>query len=108
MNSRYFYPFYSLLLACIIALHNYMLLYYWGALLLLAIFLNSRTQYNTGNGRLTNFCMFAFTAFIVWERTRHYKFSETPEVLINDAEHILFALLICLIINFDNVVKNGW
>lgn len=67
---------------------------------MIAIFLNSNAAYKAQHYRLTNAFMFLYVLFITWERTRHYKFSATAELVVNDAEHILFALLICFIFNF--------
>lgn len=75
-----------------------MLLYYWVVLLLIAVFMYTRPQFKNRHNSFLKIFMLLYVAFITWERTRHYKFAPTPELIINDAEHILFAWLICLII----------
>ncbi len=100
MKRFIFFGIYTALLSCILASHVYMLLYYWAALLAVALLLHLKPAYKKQSGKLTDFFMLLFVAFIVWERTRHYTFNSTIELVINDAEHILFALLICSIISF--------
>jgi hypothetical protein len=98
MNLKTFILFSALLLAWILAAKVYMLLYYLGMLLALVSFLNTRTQYKLQPYKWINLLFFLYVLFIVWERTRHYKFSDTTELVINDVEHIFFANIISLLI----------
>lgn len=61
-------------------------------------FLNSRTKYKQQPYKWLNLLFFLYMLFIVWERTRQFKFSALAELLINDAEHILFAVIISILI----------
>jgi len=98
MNKKIFFALYSLLPVYILWSKVYMLLYYWVVLLLIAVYMYTRPKFSNKRNSFLNAFMLLYVAFITWERTRHYKFSPTPELIVNDVEHILFAWLICLII----------
>ena len=98
MNLKTFILFSAALLVWILVSKVYMLLYYLGVLLTLVSFLNTRPKYKLQPYKWINLLFYLYVLFIVWERTRHYKFSETTELLINDAEHIFFANIISLLI----------
>jgi hypothetical protein len=98
MNLKLFLAFSAALLIWILASKVYMLLYYWAALVTFVAFLNSRVKYKQQPYKWLNLLFYLYMLFIVWERTRGYKFSETTELVINDAEHILFAVTISLLV----------
>ena len=98
MNLKAFLLFSATILVWILISKVYMLLYYWGALLALVSFLNSRPKYKQQPYKWVNLVFFVYMLLIVWERTRHYKFAELSELLINDAEHLFFALVISMLI----------
>jgi len=98
MNLKLFLLFAAALLMWILLSKVYMLLYYWAALVAIVIFLHTRSGYKKQPYKWLNLLFFLYMLFIVWERTRGHKFAETPELIINDAEHILFAVIISLLI----------
>ncbi len=98
MKLKAFLLFSAALFAWILISKVYMLLYYWGVLLVLVSFLNSRKKYQLQPSKTVNLVFFIYMLLIVWERTRHFKFAPLPELLMNDAEHLFFALVISLLI----------
>ena len=107
MNTKLFFALYSLLPVWILFSQVYMLLYYWIVLLLVAIYMYTRPPLKSARNNFLNIFMLLYVALITWERTRHYKFSPIPEIIINNSEHILFAFLICLIIFSLLIVKQS-
>ena len=105
MNLKFFLLFSAAIFIWILASKVYMLLYYWGVLLVLVSFLNSQPAFKRQPYQWINLLFFLYMLFIVWERTRHYKFAELAELLINDAEHILFANIISFLIALILVLK---
>jgi VanZ family protein len=98
MNLKAFLLFSSALLVWILFSKVYMLLYYWGVFVALVAFLNTRPKYKGQPYKWINLVFYLYMLFIVWERTRHFQYSETAELLINDAEHIFFANIISILI----------
>ena len=98
MNLKAFLLFSAALFVWIVASRVYMLLYYWSALLVCVSFLNTRKRFKQQPYKWVNLLFFLYMLFIVWERTRHYKFGALTELIINDAEHIFFAVIISLLI----------
>ena len=98
MNLKLFVLFSAAVLAWVLFAKVYMLLYYWGVLVAAVAFLNSRKKYLLQPYKWVNLVFFVYMLLIVWERTRHSTFAELPELLMNDAEHLFFALVISLLI----------
>lgn len=73
------------------------LYYYWAALVITVIYLNSRKTFSQQRFKLFNALFLVYLMFVVWERTRHYQFSSSIELQINNSEHILFGVMICFI-----------
>lgn len=98
MNLKAFLLFTLLLIAWILVSKVYMLLYYSGVFAVLVSYLNTRAGYKKQPYKWINLLFFIYMLLIVWERTRHYKFSPLAELAINDAEHIFFAVIISTLI----------
>jgi hypothetical protein len=79
---------------------TYFLLAYSLVMYLSVEFLNSRKEYITQRYfKCFNALFIGYQIFICFIRTRNFKFSPFIEFLINSAEHILFAVVICFNIN---------
>jgi hypothetical protein len=74
------------------------LLYYWAALMIIVILLNTRSAYRTYS-LFANTVFLLYIFFITWVRTRPYQFSADTEYWLNNCEHLLFAVVICLLIS---------
>lgn len=96
MNLKLFIAGMAIVLYRIITSGYTPLIWYWTALLILVIILNLLKDYKK-YAAIANTLFFGYIVFITWERTRQYKFSHDAEYMLNNAEHILFAIIVCLI-----------
>lgn len=96
MNLKLFIAGMAIVLYRIIASGYTPLIWYWTALLIIVIILNLLKDYKK-YAAIANLFFFCYIVFITWERTRQYKFSHDAEYMLNNAEHILFAVIVCLI-----------
>ncbi|MEO7311556.1 MAG: hypothetical protein ABIX01_14225 [Chitinophagaceae bacterium] len=97
MNLRIFWLCAGLIFVFIFINQKIALYYYWGALAVTVSYLNSRKQYLREPYKWFNAGFLFYLILVVWERTRHYQFSPFSELMINDLEHVLFAIMICFI-----------
>lgn len=74
---------------------KYPLLYYVVAMHASLEFLNTRKLYVFHAYKLYNFIFFSYE-LVLLERVRKFKFSNAIEWWLNNAEHIAFAIIICL------------
>ena len=81
--------------AIILFIGKYALLYYVVAMHVSLEFLNTRELYLKHSYKLYNFIFWAYEAVLI-ERFRKFKFSNNTEWWLNNAEHIAFAIIICL------------
>ncbi len=86
----------AVILAIIFISGKTILYYYWGALVIVVSYLNSRTAFLQERYKVFNTLFIFYFLFIVWERTRTYQFSAPVELQINNAEHILYGMVVCL------------
>ncbi len=88
---------YSAIIVLIIVGGHYYLLYYAAVMITSIEFLNSQKAFkNLPNYLIFNAMSIGYLIFIALNRSRHFKFSENTEGVINIAEHAFFALIICL------------
>lgn len=85
------------ILLFIISGDNKALYYYWSALVLVVSYLNSKKAFQQEPSRILNLGFLLYLCFVVWERTRHYHFSDWTELQMNNLEHILFGTVVCTI-----------
>lgn len=96
MNLKFFIAGMAIAFYRIITSGYTPLLWYWTALLITVTILNFLHGYKK-YAAMANTFFFCYIAFITWERTRPYKFLHSAEYMLNNAEHILFALIVCLL-----------
>ena len=88
---------YAALLIIILINGNYSLLYYCAVMIASIEFLNSQKAFkNLPNYTIYNGVFMVYLAFIILNRSRHFKFTVFTEGSLNIAEHGFFALIICL------------
>lgn len=96
------FPFFAIGMIAVfgwIIIDNYPpLIYYWSALMLLVSFLHTRDGYKPYRN-VSNLFFLVYIYFITWVRTRPYKFSAETAFWINNAEHMIFALVVCLVVS---------
>ena len=86
----------AVILAIIFLSGKTILYYYWAALVVTVSYLNSRTAFLQEPYKVFNALFILYFLFIVWERTRNYQFSTAVELQINNLEHILYSMVVCL------------
>ena len=99
MKIKTFFLAAVIILAVIILSGKTALYYYWAALVITVSYLNSRTAFLQERYKVFNALFILYFLFIVWERTRTYQFSANVELQINNAEHILYGMVVCLMAN---------
>ncbi len=85
----------AIFIALILFTGKYALLYYVVAMHLSLEFLNTRKLYITHSYKLYNFIFWAYEGVLI-ERFRKLRLSDNTEWWLNNAEHIAFAIIICL------------
>lgn len=85
------------LLVLILATRSYHMFYYVAVFVGSIEFLNHQKAFKTlPNFKLFNAIFIIYLTFVIVNRSRHIKFSDYTEGVINIAEHGFFALIICL------------
>jgi len=86
----------AIILAIIFISGKTILYYYWGALVITVGYLNSRTAFLQERYKVFNALCILYFLFLVWERNRKYQYATSVELQINNLEHILFGVVVCL------------
>lgn len=86
----------AIILVIIFVSGKTILYYYWAALVITVSYLNSRTAFLQERYKVFNALFILYFLFIVWERTCTYQFSAPVELQINNAEHIFYGMVVCL------------
>lgn len=81
--------------AIILFIGKYVLLYYVVVMHVSLEFLNTRQLYLMHSYKLYNFIFWAYEGVLI-ERFRKFRLSDNTEWWLNNAEHIAFAIIICL------------
>lgn len=87
------------LISVIIFGKHYLLLMYSSLFYISFEYLNQNDNYLAlKKHNVYNWIFILFLAFIVWVRTRSFSFSESTEFHLNSAEHLFFAITICILV----------
>ena len=96
MKSWYLRLIELLILLFILANSLWFLLVYWVALFVLLEFLNRQPGYLSQKYHpVYNLLFVSYLIMVVWDRNRPVRADTLPEAILNIAEHLLLAWLVC-------------
>lgn len=98
MPYKLFFASMIAMLGWIFVCKYYPLVYYWFALITIVSILNYRKVYKK-YALFANSFFFIYICFITWVRTRNYSFTGNAEWWLNNWEHLLFAVVVCLLVS---------